>query len=756
MTKAHHPPTRRQRGAFTRLKRLRWRPGAHLDGTTVAAGFQPASDGRILASSPIATGGRDAALLAGWKPAVTVLVVHTRCARRPGWRAFSLAAIFALVLPIRAAIPPPEKLLPEETLIMLTVPDFAKLREIYRNSPQARFWNDPAMKPFRDKFIARWREEFVKPLERELGVSFDTYASLPQGQLTLALTPDNWQGKDDQLPGCLLLLDAKDKSDVLKTNLAALRQQWIAAGKQLRIEKIRNLEFCVFLLSSNSVPKTLGKFFPRPYEFQAPPGEVGSKKASGANDPAANNMDFLLDTIVGLFTGGSELVVGQADSLLLVGNSIKAVEKVASRLTGGAVPALGDLAAYQANHQALFRNAPLYGWVNVKAFVELLSRKPPEKAGAETPDPFDVIAPEKILGVTGVSGVKTLAFNLQDSSEGPLFQLFLGAPDASRAGIFRVLTAEAKEVNPPPFVPADAVGFQRWRLDGQKSWATLEKMLTDASSASLGTLNLILDTASARAKEKDPGFDLKKTLVGSLGDDIITYEKAPRGETPAELKSPPSILLLGSPSPDQLAAAIKALVVIFPQGDTLTEREFLGRKIFSVPMPAVPLFATGPPQSGPPRTLNFAATTGYVALSTDATLLEEYLRSSESKAKTLRERPGLAEAAETAGGLGTCLFGYENEAETMRAAFEAIKKDPASAPSVASLGLFPGIPGLGAPEKHFRGWMDFSLLPPFNQVAPYFHFTVYAQSANVDGLTLKFFAPVPPALRSNSAVNPAK
>jgi hypothetical protein len=53
---------------------------AHLAGTTVEAGFQPASVGRILASSPIASGGKDAALLAGWKPASTVLVVLTRCA----------------------------------------------------------------------------------------------------------------------------------------------------------------------------------------------------------------------------------------------------------------------------------------------------------------------------------------------------------------------------------------------------------------------------------------------------------------------------------------------------------------------------------------------------------------------------------------------------------------------------------------------------------------------------------------------------
>ena len=52
--------------------------------------------------------------------------------------------------------------------------------------------------------------------------------------------------------------------------------------------------------------------------------------------------------------------------------------------------------------------------------------------------------------------------------------------------------------------------------------------------------------------------------------------------------------------------------------------------------------------------------------------------------------------------------------------------------------------------------MDFSLLPAFDKVAQYFYFTVYAGSANVDGLTLKVFAPTPPALRSNSVAKPAK
>jgi len=52
--------------------------------------------------------------------------------------------------------------------------------------------------------------------------------------------------------------------------------------------------------------------------------------------------------------------------------------------------------------------------------------------------------------------------------------------------------------------------------------------------------------ANTAAKEKDPAFGREESFIGNLGDDLISYEKAPRGTTPADLRSPPAIFLLGS------------------------------------------------------------------------------------------------------------------------------------------------------------------------------------------------------------------
>ncbi len=608
------------------------------------------------------------------------------------------AAFLALVLSSGAAIPSAERLLPDDTLLVVTVPDVAKMREIYKASPQRQFWNDAAMKPFRDKFISKWQEELVKPLEHDLDVRFDDYINLPQGQLTFALTQNGWRTGEEQPPGLLLLLDTRDKSSQLKTNLANLRKKWVDAGKPIKTEKIRNIDFSVLPLSSNDIPKTLKKFFPQNPEVQ----ELSSDDQPKKGPPK------------------SELVIGQVESLLIVCNSTKLVEKVVTRLTGGAMPTLGELA-------------------------------PAAKGQSEAPDPFAVPRPEKVVAAMGLAGLKTLAFAFQDSSEGALFQLFIGAPEATRQGIFKILAGEAKESSVPSFVPADAVKFQRWRLDGRKAWATLEKMMGDISPQWLNGLNFILDQANTTAKDKDPGFDIRKNLIDNLGDDLITYEKAARGSTAAQLKSPPSLLLLGSPNADQLAAALKTVLVFLgQQTGAPAEREFLGRKIFSVPLPAFPLPMADVSKPAAPRTLTYAAGGGYVAMSTDPSMVEEYLRSSESQAKALRETSGLVEASQKVTGPGTGLFGYQNQAETMRATFQALKKDSGAATNALGLATLPGAFGLASPEKNFKDWMDFSLLPAFDKVARYFYFTVYGGSASVDGWTLKMFAPLPPQLKGSA------
>ena len=615
-----------------------------------------------------------------------------------------------------AAIPPAEKLLPADTLLVFSVPDCEKLGGILERTPQNRLWNDPAMKPFRDACLVKWKSDLIEPLERDLGVKLADYTALLRGQLTLAITQDGWTGQSEAETGNLLLLDARDKSDQLKTNLTELRKKWTDAGKAVRTEKLRDVEFSVVTLSSNDVPPTIKRFFPQKQVVQ----ELGREPEEPSTKP-------------------NELVVGQFESLLIVASSLRTVESVVAHLTGGSAPALADEAAFESDRLKFFRESAAFGWCNAKRYFDVVAQIPPTEPNPQAPTPLVLPDFRRVCDSLGLLGLKTLAFNFREQPDGALLELFIGAPDATRKGLFSLLTLEGKESGPPAFVPADAVKFQRCRLDGKKFVATLEKMLGDISPQYLSTWNFLIQTGEAGVRQSNPDYDLRKSVFGNLGDDLIAYEKAPRGSSPAELAAPPSLLAIGSPDAEALCRALAGVLVI-RTGDALSPktREFLGRKIYSVRLP-------GP---GEGQTLSYTAGNGYVAFSTDALMVEEFIRSVESPARPLKETAGLAEAAERVGGLGTGLFCYENQVDSARLRFELSRKAPetAGAKTGSDNPYLNALPFAG-PEKSFRELMDFTLLPEFAKVSKYFHFGVWAANSNVEGINFKFFSPTPPGAR---------
>ena len=453
--------------------------------------------------------------------------------------------------------------------------------------------------------MTKFKSDLVEPLEKSLGIKFSDYSNLAQGQCTLAVTQNGWEGQSDQIPGFLFLIDSMEKSDQLKANLASLKQKWVDSGKQIKTERIRDIEFTTFIFSADDISKALEKVFPKP-------GGADETTESGKTKKAGKKMEW---------------IVGQSGSLFILGSSAKDIEKVLIRQSGGAVPSLADQAAFLSSYNSLFRDSLTYGWIHLKPLIEVVTKKAAaEGAEASQPDQgFAPTRPDKIMSALGLNGLQSLAFNLRDSADGSLGTFQLNVPETGRKGLFKLLSFDAKDANPPPFVPADAVKFNRVRLDLQKAWATFESTLVEAAPPAAGVLKMLLENAG---KDKDPNFDLRKNLIENLGDDIILYEKSPRKQTLADLGSPPTLTLIGSAKAEQLAASLKALTAVLPQqGGKVKEREFLGRKVYALSLPPTPARGGGRPVE---RTLSYTASGGYVALSTDVSMLEEYLRSSGS------------------------------------------------------------------------------------------------------------------------------
>ena len=616
-------------------------------------------------------------------------------------------AVAAFCLRAGAEVPAPEKLLPKDTLLVVTAPDWNKAKQFWNSAPYAKMWQDPSFKPFKDKFLDKLTNNVIRPIEQNLGIKLSDYEGLAQGQVTFALVPVTPKDKSDDPVAGLLLIDAKDHSAQLKSNLAQAIKKWTDAGKTVKSQKIRETDFTTLIISPDDL--SLKKIFPGSIPSE-PPDDNAAK-------PPIKN---------------SELTVGQSGSLLLISDSTEAIDKVLNRQAGGMVPPLEDSSAFQADYGPRLRGSPMYFWVNAKALLEMVTKLP---TGADDEAAAAAERMKTILSSTGLANLTSASLSYQGSPDGIFAQFFLAVPEEQRPALLKIFAFEAKDSSPPPFVPADAVKYWRWRLDIPKSWKSLQNMLDGLVPAPV--LAQVTTLFQMAGKDKDEHYDLKAELLGNLGDDIIGYEKAAKGAKVADLRSPPALYLIGSPNADRLAAALKILLAIPLQGAPVKDREFLGRKIFTVAPPG--------PGGESMFSISFSASGGYLAISSDTSILEEYLRSGESKGKALADMPALADAAQKVGGMRTGLFGFENENQSVRPFFEVLRNHPITVQDILGVPL-PANAG-GAQLESILQWADFTLLPSFDTVAKYFYFSVYAGSFSPDGFAFKMYMPTPPQLR---------
>lgn len=589
------------------------------------------------------------------------------------------AALAALIATTAlAAVPPAPQLLPRDTLALATVPDWARASDQLRQSPGGRLWADPSLRAFRENFEKKFAEKVLGAVEKDLGIRMADYLGLVRGQLTLAVTTDQWKGGEDEEPGLLVVIDARDQAEQLKARLAEVRKRLEEKKRPVKVEKIRDLEFATV---SIELPK--------------------DEDADEDDKPEA-----------------LELTFGQADTALVAGNSRRAIEQVVARITGGSVPTVGEDPSFQASEAAWFRDAYAYGWAHVAPVYSTVTGTMKSVEPGEAP--FD---PKAALKAVGLDGLKNALFSLKAGPDGTLVQLSLTVPESQRAGLFKIFAGSAKDSGPAAFVPAGAVKFQRLRLDGQRIWSTLEETLRNISPQLFGFVNMAVGMAG---KDKDPAFDFRKTFVANLGDDLITYSKGATGKTARELNDPPTLMLVGSPNAEQFAAGMKAAGGFLPGGggEEIKDRDFNGKKIRGMRVPAM--------DGGAERRMEFAASGGYVAISSQPGILEEFLRSAEGGGRSLKDDPAIAEAAQKVGGMGTGLFGYENQRETMRAQWEFLR----------SGGLDQLLEQSGG-RNEWRELFDFKALPAFDTVAKYFGMAVYSGAADAQGLHLKFYGPTP-------------
>ena len=611
-----------------------------------------------------------------------------------------------------AAVPPADRLLPAETLAFVTLADRENAAEYFANSPLGLLWEDPALKPFKENALARGQEWLV-PLERALGFPLSNITGLAMGQVTFAVIGAGPSEGTNASPRLALLIDVRDKTNELNAMLDGLKKQWLASGKRLRNDVVRGVEFSTFFVGTEQFGSALRMVLPTPDNAEA-------TTSPAPEEPEGNLL---------------AMTMGQSGALLLVGTDVQTLGRISTRQTEDGAEALANQPEYKPVHEALTRNALAYAWMNTKTLIKIVLDRtaPPEGAASEIPSAF---RPDRLIEATGIGALESIALKLEGDAQGLFLDLSLRLPQAERRGLFQMIAAEPLDASPPAFVPAATVNYLRGRWDGQKAWAALETMLKSVSPEFAGVIELGF---SVIGKDQDLNYDFRKSFLGSLGDDLISIQPATTNVASSNVPATSALILIASPDPEQLAGAARAaatLLEVQPLENALSQTEFLGRKIYAVPLPSDP--------TNPTR-LYFATNQGYLVFSTDRPTLEGFLSGDDATAPRLRDRPDLIEAAPRVGGMSTGLFGYEDQVAFARQTLGEMADRP------AFLGTFldPLREALAPPSPNAepKPWIDLALLPPFETISQYFHFAIYSGRSDPDGITFKYFAPTPPKLQ---------
>lgn len=577
---------------------------------------------------------------------------------------------------------PPDQLVSEKTIAIVTVPDLIALKTATQNSAQWKFLHDPALKAFRDKLWEGISENILKPLEDEIQFKVSSGLELLQGQLTLAISVDGDLNIEDPEVGMLMILDAGKNKAQLTAILDDAKSRMKASEIPFKEKTIRGTRF-----------------------VELP------------NDEANFN-----------------LLLGQSDELLLVGNSEEELDKVIARQKGGSVPSLARNTQFQSQKAALFRDSLVYGWIHLEPVVGAIAKQMAAEEAENGPNPMGV-SPAAVLKALGLTGLVDASFGYYEKPDGAYAEMALGVPQNKRQGIFKMLAASPNDSAPPPFVPGNVDSFSRWRIDLNKVWSDIEAMVGQISPLMTGMMQISL---SQIGKQTDPNFDFKRNFIGNLGDDLISFSQAPDGGSIEAIAAQPALFLLGSRDAVQLAAAVNTMLTEFGMQPNSTK--FLGRTIYSVATPSADFDSEG-------GQMSFVASDGYLAIASDRGIMETFLRSGSenSNERPLRSNTEIGAAAAKVGGLRTGLFAFQNDKESMKSVYNMIRENPefielmlAEATSELEIG--------GDDDVEPTNWVDISLLPPFSRLEKYFNITVMTGSVEPLGFRLKVYTPTPPGL----------
>jgi hypothetical protein len=493
-----------------------------------------------------------------------------------GWLGLLGAAWSAA--PARAATPP-ERVLPDSTILLFKVNDAKGFREAFRGSHYGQLWHDPAMKDFRDD-LSQKLEEGAKSLKEKVGVSLRELLELPQGAVTLAVLSRD----DPKLPiAVAIMADAGDNKDKMAEVLAKATKQAEEAGAKTSQESFNGLTIHILREAPGDKPKEKDQ-------------EKGGSKGPDVS------LAWTQSDNVFYFTGAS------------TGAEIDVIKDLTAHKEGRDNSLASNESFTKTQAKIDSGKAQLVWFLDIAKVVKLGL-----KASAKGNE-GQMQQNEVLLQTLGIDGLKSVggSFSFGAGRYDSLSKTFFLAPKPVQ-GLLKIFSFPPLRLRPEAWVPATVAAYQTISWDLDQVYDAIEGVVNQFQP---GMINLV--EQQLVGPNGGAPLSFKKDLFGPLGNRltlISDFKKPVKEDSQRYLLS---VALENSKAFQDTLNRIFEITQGAPK-----KREFQGTTIYDVDLPNMPNpnAAGAQPFKG---SISFAVAKESFLVTTDTALLEQILRPGSS------------------------------------------------------------------------------------------------------------------------------
>ncbi|OAM87354.1 hypothetical protein OH491_00040 [Termitidicoccus mucosus] len=436
------------------------------------------------------------------------------------------AALLAGLLPSARAFGPLANLVGEQAPLVVLVNDVPGLVENWKEGPLARTWNDGQVREFFAPLHENLKTaEWDGMLKQQIGHSAKEILAFVRGGALIAIPSlEGWQERGREEPPVLLVAELGENTRKIEELLTS--KAYMEKAKITRLtEHYAGATLYIDEFGGGKNVKSVAWLISDGNLYCSPSRQLVAVALDAAR------------------AGGVRDAFGKSERFL--------------RMTERAGNNAHVLAAI--NFQAIY---PVFD-----AYMKAQAANPENRAGMM----IDLANLGSTLGLDALGDIYGAVTLGKDSAES-----MSGLTYSAGRGLLKMLAFGEGPLPKPAFLPADSLTTVVGKFKISDSFTALEEVVQAALPMIFGYYQNTLSSLNQQY-----GIDIKRDLVGSLGDDFYMIQRAPAGETavPGQLDQ---AVVISLQDERLFASTLGKLITGSGAGESiLAKREYLGATLYS-------------------------------------------------------------------------------------------------------------------------------------------------------------------------------